>query len=126
MLRERLSEGVLCILTPLGPRYLRPSFWHRVRLLWIFRHFHRLPPQVLSTREQRFIEMLCQSNRFIPCLRRSGMGEAPVIGVLEHRIPVSLEAQPERMGVRRPSHAGPLTDERGSALADNSAEALGR
>jgi hypothetical protein len=117
MLIEKLSEGVLCILTPLGPRYLRPSFWDRLHLLWIFRHFHRLPQQVLSSREQRFIEMLCQSDQFVSGLRRNGLEDAPVIGTLEHRVPVFIEegsAHAATAAVRR-SPGSPITDERGSS-----------
>ena len=113
---EKLSEGVLCILTPLGPRYIRPSFSDRVRLMWIFRHFHRLSQQVLRPREQRFIEGLCQSNLFVSGLRLNGLEEAPVIGTLEHRVPVQIDEAPavsETVGVRRPG--SPVTDERGTS-----------
>ena len=116
MLVDKLSEGVLCILTPLGPRYLRPSFGDRVRLTWIFRHFHRLPQQVLSPGEQRFIEGLCQSNQFVSGLRRHGLEEAPVIGTLEHRVPMQIEkgeTTSEAVGVRRPG--SPITDEQGTS-----------
>ena len=115
MLMEKLYEGVLCILTPLGPRYIRPSFRDRVRLLWIFRHFHRLSQQVLSSREQLFIESLCQSDQFVSGLRRNGLEEAPVIGTLEHRVPVNLadtKKQPRPLGVRAGS---PVVDERASS-----------
>jgi hypothetical protein len=117
MLREKLSEGMLCILTPLGPRYLRPGFWDRLHLVWIFRHFRRLPQQVLSSREQRFIERLCRSNPFLPGRCRNGLEEAPVIGILEHRVPVPLEnprREAEALGIER-SPGRPITDEPGSA-----------
>src|SRR5207237_1036313 len=42
MWTEKLSAGVLRILTPLGPRYLKPSLSQRVYLLWVFRHFEKL------------------------------------------------------------------------------------
>ena len=45
---EKLFAGVLRVLTPLGPRYIRPSFAQRIYLLWIFRHFKVLPLQVLT------------------------------------------------------------------------------
>jgi hypothetical protein len=116
MLIDKLSEGVLCIITPLGPRYLRPSFRHRLRLLWIFRHFHRLPQQVLSYREQTFIETLCQSDKFGSGLRRNGLEEAPIIGTLEHRVPVPIQAglPGEPISVRR-SPGTPITDERATS-----------
>jgi hypothetical protein len=37
---EKLSWGVLRVLTPLGPRYVKPSLAQRFYLLWIFRNFH--------------------------------------------------------------------------------------
>jgi hypothetical protein len=117
MLVEKLSEGVLSILTPLGPRYIRPSFRARLRLIWIFRHFHRLPQQVLSPGEQRFIESLCQSDQFVSGLRRNGLEEAPIIGTLEHRVPVPMDAPSSRSeGVHVPrSSASPVTNERGTS-----------
>ena len=42
---ERLLYGVLRVLTPLGPRYLGPSFLERAYLLWTFRNFTSLPWQ---------------------------------------------------------------------------------
>ena len=48
---EKLFSGVLCVLTPLGPRYIKPSFGQRIYLLWVFRHFHILPLQVLNSRQ---------------------------------------------------------------------------
>lgn len=113
---EKLYEGVLCILTPLGPRYIRPSFSDRVRLLWIFRHFHRLPQQVLRPGEQRFIEALCQSDQFVSGLRLNGLEEAPVIGTLEHRVPVLIDdAAPDSEHLRARRPGSPVADERGSS-----------
>lgn len=117
MFIEKLCEGVLCILTPLGPRYLKPRFRDRLHLMWIFRHFHRLPQQVLSAREQRFIEMLCQSAQFVSGLRSNGLEEAIVIGTLEHRVPLpteEMQAHTAPASARR-SPASPITDERGSS-----------
>jgi hypothetical protein len=113
---EKLYEGVLCILTPLGPRYIRPSFRDRLRLMWIFRHFHRLPQQVLRRGDQSFIESLCQSNQFVSGLRLNGLEEAPVIGTLEHRVPLQINpgaAASESVPVRRPG--SPVADERGTS-----------
>ena len=42
---EKLLAGVLRVVTPLGARYIKPSFARRIYLLWIFRHFKvRAPP----------------------------------------------------------------------------------
>ena len=47
--------------TGTGVVYVRPSRWQRIRLQWVFRHFHELALQVLSRRDQRLIEKLFQS-----------------------------------------------------------------
>jgi len=52
----KLSNGVLRVLTPLGPRYIKPAFKQRLQLLWAFRHFEVLPLQVLSPRQRQLIE----------------------------------------------------------------------
>src|SRR2546430_4111018 len=36
---EKLSSGVLRVLTPLGPRYLKPSLAQKLYLLWLFFFF---------------------------------------------------------------------------------------
>jgi hypothetical protein len=113
---EKFLEGVFCIQTPLGPRYLRPNFWHRLYLMWIFRHFSSLPPQVLKTWERRFLESLCHSATYVSPLRSNGLEDAPVIGALENRIPVMLE--PEGNVAERPERraAGtPVADEQGTS-----------
>ncbi len=93
---EKLAEGVVRILTPIGPRYIRLTFSQRVYFLWIFRHFEQLPQQVLSERQQRFIDRLCVEHRFISL--PSSIDEAPIIGTLE-RIPLM---QVEEGTARRP------------------------
>jgi hypothetical protein len=90
---EKLSSGVLRILTPLGPRYLNPSFAQRLYLLWIFRHFETLPSKVLSSRQRRLVEFMCANNQFISL--DLGLHAIPLIGTLEQRPPVT-EAPPRR------------------------------
>lgn len=97
---DKLAGGVVRIITPIGPRYIELTFWQRIYFLWIFRHFDKLPQQVLSAREQRVIDALCveQSLLTLP----STMDEATIIGTLE-RIPlVQLEEElpPKRPAVR--------------------------
>ena len=84
MFLEKLTGGVLCVRTPLGPRYIKPTFWQRVYLLWIFRHFQALPPQVLSPREQRFIDRLCAQDGF-GAVGANPFEDAPVLGIVEKR-----------------------------------------
>ena len=75
---DKLVDGVVRILTPIGPRYVRLTLPQRFYFLWIFRHFEKLPQQVLSERQQRFIDALCVEHRFISL--PSSMEEAPIIG----------------------------------------------
>lgn len=91
---EKLSLGVLRMLTPLGPRYLRPSFFQRLYLLWLFRNFRTLPTKVLSPRQQRFIERMCAEGRFISF--GMGVDDAPLLGTLEQRPPVSSDRTERR------------------------------
>ena len=87
MWTEKLSAGVLRILTPLGPRYLKPSLAQRIYLIWVFRHFEKLPLQVLTRRQRRLIATLCDEQRFISLLDE----EAAILGTLERRPPVDME-----------------------------------
>jgi hypothetical protein len=85
---EKLFAGVLRVLTPLGARYIQPSFAQRIYLLWIFRHFKVLPLQVLTPRQRRVIDALCVEPRFVPLAEKDGW-EAPILGTLERRPPIS-------------------------------------
>jgi hypothetical protein len=75
---EKLFAGVLRVLTPLGARYIQPSFAQRIYLLWIF----------LTPRQRRVIDALCVEPRFVPPTETDGW-EAPIIGTLERRPPVA-------------------------------------
>ena len=91
---EKLFSGVLRVWTPLGPRYLRPSFSQRLYLLWIFRNFQTLPVKVLTSRQRRFVETLWAQNRFVSF--RMGVHDVPLLGTLEQRPPVSAAKIPPR------------------------------
>src|SRR5215510_3988194 len=69
MWMDKLSHGVLRVLTPLGPRYVRPSFFQRLYLLWIFRNFETLPPEVLSSRQLQLMDGLCAEQRYVALLQ---------------------------------------------------------
>ncbi len=93
---DKLSRGVVEILTPIGPRYLRLTFWQRLYFVWMFRNFSTLPQQVLSRVGLNMIEDLCARQAFVRFGR--GADEAPVIGTVE-RYQVKLvgeESQPSR------------------------------
>jgi hypothetical protein len=98
---EKLWLGVLRVLTPIGPRYIRPTMSQRVYLLWIFRHFEMLPLQVLSARQQRMIDGLCGEHRFVSSLAAVGLEDAPVLGTVEWRSPAEVES----LSPKRPSTA---------------------
>ena len=96
---EKLAAGVVQVQTPIGPRYVMPSFVQRVYLLWMFRNFPILPHAVLSRRQQRLIDRMCSEQRFASMAYADGMDEAPVIGTIEHRPPIA----PDRLPPRRPA-----------------------
>jgi hypothetical protein len=93
---EKLSLGVLRVLTPLGPRYVNPSVLQRLYLLWIFRNFHSLPVKVLSPRQQKRIDSMCARHGFVSLLE---LAEPAILGTLEQRPPLESESQ------RRPNQS---------------------
>jgi hypothetical protein len=95
---EKLAGGVLRVVTPLGPRYINPSFLQRVYLVWIFRHFATLPHQVLRSRQQKMIDRLCTSHAFVSLRPHNGLEQAPIVGTVERR-PLVLMDKPR---ARRP------------------------
>lgn len=99
MFIEKLAAGVVQVQTPIGPRYVMPSFSQRVYLLWMFRHFPILPHAVLNRRQQRMIDRMCSEQRFASMAYANGWDEAPVIGTIEHRPPMGGELLPERRRV---------------------------
>jgi hypothetical protein len=98
MLIEKLAAGVVRVQTPLGPRYVMPSFIQRIYLLWMFRNFPILPHAVLSGRQQRMIDRMCSQQSFAS-LYADTLDELPVIGTIEHRPPIG----PEPLPARRPA-----------------------
>ena len=73
MLIGKLSNGVLRVLTPLGPRFVRPTLSQRLYLLWTFRHFELLPLQVLNPRQRQLIDDLCADQRFVTGAEAAGI-----------------------------------------------------
>ena len=96
MLIEKLAAGVVKVQTPIGPRYVMPSFPQRVYLLWMFRNFPILPHAVLNQRQQRMIDRMCSEQRFASMAYADGMDEAPVIGTVERRPPIGATELPPR------------------------------
>jgi hypothetical protein len=87
--------------TPSGAVYVRPSRWQRIRLQWAFRHFHELPLQVLSRRDQRLIEKLFQSAVVTPTSPVAGI---TLLGVVENVHP-KPPATPARVVTMQPQAA---------------------
>jgi hypothetical protein len=89
-----LRWGVLRLATPLGPRYVRPSFLERMYLMWVFRNFKVLRQEVLSRPTRVLIEGLCarqhsQSNGFLFAIT-----DQPVIGTVERNPQSGSEPAP--------------------------------
>jgi len=89
---EKLSFGVLRVLTPLGPRYVNPSFVQRLYLLWIFRNFHTLPVRVLSPRQQKRIDSMCARHGFVSLVELNELAEPAILGTLEQRPPLESKS----------------------------------
>ncbi len=108
---EKLSEGVVQVQTPIGPRYLMPSFLQRVYFLWMFRHFPILPMAVLSRGQRGVIDRLCSEQRFVSMAYSSGIEDAPVIGTIERRTQPGSGSLPPRRPVVSEGHATGLAAE---------------
>jgi len=107
MWMEKLENGVLRVMTQLGPRYIQPSFWQRIYLLWMFRHFDTLPQIVLTGRQQRLIDDLCAQQRFVSFSAHHAGGEAPILGTVERR-PVVETLEAERTATDTAETVSPL------------------
>ena len=102
---RKLSVGVLRVVTPLGPRYIRPSFSQRLYLLWIFRNFEMLPLQVLTIRQRSLIDSLCLQQRFLSLSPNASLEDSPVLGTVERRRPIEVEILPPRRPSARVTEA---------------------
>jgi len=105
MLIEKLVAGVVQVETAIGPRYLVPSFVQRLYLLWTFRNFPILPHAVLSKRQQRMIDRMCGEQRFASLPYVQGMEDLPLIGTVERRPAIGIDALPPR----RPPASAPAS-----------------
>jgi hypothetical protein len=100
---EKLAAGVVEVQTPIGPRYILPSFLQRIYLVWMFRNFPILPHAVLSKRQQRMIDRMCSEQSFASFAYANRFDEVPVIGTIEKRPPIGPEPLPPRRPVARES-----------------------
>jgi hypothetical protein len=93
MLLQKLLNGVLKVLTPLGPRYYKPALAQRLYLLWIFRNFPALPSKVLSSRQRRVMDLICSK----PQVLTYRADDLTILGTLEQRpAPKADEQSQER------------------------------
>jgi hypothetical protein len=95
---ERLLCGVLRVPTPLGPRYLSPSFLERVYLLWTFRNFTSLPLAVLNHRQQKLVGRLWTQQKFVSLSFDNGLFEQPLIGTVERLPPMHSQTETQAEG----------------------------
>lgn len=114
MWMKKLSAGVLRVVTPIGPRYIRPSFSQRLYLLWIFRHFEMLPLQVLSNRQRTLIDSLCLQQRFLSLPATAETEDSPVLGTVERRPPIEVDPLPPRRPSARVTEAVARVAQQGS------------
>ncbi len=99
---DKLQSGILQVLTDTGLHYVRPSFWERLRLVWIFRNFSALPQQVLSASHQHLLSSLCAAQRLLRCGTLQ-IQHASVIGtLLTSTLPNSKSASERRNLSRTP------------------------
>ncbi|MGB8012637.1 MAG: hypothetical protein WCF68_13560 [Terriglobales bacterium] len=95
---DKLTDGVLELDTPIGPRFVQPNLVQRAYLIWTFRNFFSLPQQVLRPWQRQLIDRLWSENRFVS-LSAAGGPDRPVIGRVERRAPLRAEILPIRKPV---------------------------
>lgn len=78
---QKIRAGLVELRTSTGLLYANPSVWQRIYLLWTFRNFHRLPPQVLNKRQRQLIETL---GRTALVSRPGPIATRPIIGSVEN------------------------------------------
>ena len=122
---EKLTDGVLELDTPIGPRYVEPNFAQRAYLIWTFRNFFSLPQQVLRPWEVRLVDRLLNENRFVS-MSAIDVHRRPIIGRIERRAPAQAEVLPIRKPAARESSLQPVDHGMSashSAVAEQSQEA---
>ena len=94
----RALYGVLRVLTPLGPRYLGPSFLERVYLLWTFRNFTSLPLVVLNHRQQKLVDRLYSQQKFVSLAFENTTFDQLLIGTVERLSPRPSQTETQAEG----------------------------
>lgn len=76
---QKIRTGLVELRTNTGSVYAKPSLWERVYLVWMFRNFRCLPKEVLSLRQRRLIDKLCQA-----AVKQRTTVDTCIIGVVEN------------------------------------------
>jgi len=97
MWMEKIRHGVLQVATDSGPRYVQPSLFERLQLVWTFRNFHVLSEEVLSQHERLLMSHLCAEERMCR-LRVTEPVPACIIGTVERGSANGLKKTPQRAG----------------------------
>jgi hypothetical protein len=82
MALAKLRNGFVQVSSQSGLHYVKPKFWERLRLVWIFRNFSMLPRQVLNESQQRFMSTVCAQDRMFQCWGPNEQERAQLIGTL--------------------------------------------
>jgi Gram-negative bacterial TonB protein C-terminal len=77
---KQSSGQLLELRSETGTVYLRPSRLQRLRLRWTFRHFRKLPPELLSRSDRRMVQKMSRSAVVTPKLP---VARGSVLGVVE-------------------------------------------
>ena len=103
MVPDKITRGLLRVVTEAGPHYVKPSLVERLRLIWIFRNFPVVPQQVLTLRQRRLISSLCTEERLYQGW--TGPGQPELIGTLVNTVlPESSRSDDRRASSRSSFH----------------------
>lgn len=80
---EKIRRGVLQVSTDHGPRYVNPSLLERVQLVWMFRNFNILNPEILTRHERTLVGTLCAERRLLHSRKAGDPNRLCIIGTVE-------------------------------------------
>jgi hypothetical protein len=119
MLISKLRSGILCLESPLGARHVRPNFFQRLQLMWVFRHFNNVPVTVLTRAQSELIENLRSEGQFVHADPETL--DMFLLGTIEYaKRTVEL---PEKKAPQR-ARSAPATSGAGSFLSSPNARAM--
>jgi hypothetical protein len=80
---EKIRRGVLQVSTDHGPRYVNPSLLERVQLVWMFRNFNILNPEVLNQHQRTLVKTLSAERRLLTPRKAGDPERLCIIGMVE-------------------------------------------